>query len=162
MGVIPTSTLYCGVWDVPSNLAWVACSRLPRRDIKDCTWGYYSLHVCLILEPSTHRRFFSFRCIWSVPSCFAAGCLQNMSPKNPYGGAGPMTLAISWTQAAIAIILVLLRAFAARSHADRLRWDFVYVAIGTVRHGLRRGIAGSVQDRTDALYRSLVLRPKLH
>lgn len=43
-----------------------------------------------------------------------------------------MLLGISWTECVIATILVLLRAYGARYRAGALRWDFVFVAVGTV------------------------------
>ncbi|KAF2149171.1 hypothetical protein K461DRAFT_323710 [Myriangium duriaei CBS 260.36] len=49
-----------------------------------------------------------------------------------YGGAGPLLLAVCWTEAVVATALVLLRAcFAGTTKTGRVRWDFIFVAIGT-------------------------------
>ncbi|PSK42881.1 hypothetical protein B9Z65_6835 [Elsinoe australis] len=58
--------------------------------------------------------------------------LERRIDNQAYGGLGPMLLGISWTECVIATILVLLRAYGARYRAGALRWDFVFVAAGTV------------------------------
>ncbi|KAF2148953.1 hypothetical protein K461DRAFT_55615 [Myriangium duriaei CBS 260.36] len=50
--------------------------------------------------------------------------------RSTYGGAGPWMLGVTWTQATIAVILVALRAYAARTHLGKMRWDFIFVTIG--------------------------------
>ncbi|KAF2226026.1 hypothetical protein BDZ85DRAFT_317136 [Elsinoe ampelina] len=58
--------------------------------------------------------------------------LKPRSDNSAYGGLGPMLLGISWAEAAVATILVCLRAYGASQRAGKLRWDFLFVAIGTV------------------------------
>ncbi|KAF2148956.1 hypothetical protein K461DRAFT_315900 [Myriangium duriaei CBS 260.36] len=49
-----------------------------------------------------------------------------------YGGMATVMLAVTWPQAVIATILVMLRAYAASTKAGKLRWDFILVAVGTL------------------------------
>lgn len=59
---------------------------------------------------------------------------------NAYGAQGPLVLGITWTEAALALILVLLRAKAAAFSTENklsvgvfgLRWDFIWVILAMV------------------------------
>lgn len=56
-----------------------------------------------------------------------------MYPSTSYGGQAPVLQGITWAEAIVAIILVALRAWGARSHSGRLRWDFLLVSASLVR-----------------------------
>ncbi|GAM90180.1 hypothetical protein ANO11243_082200 [Dothideomycetidae sp. 11243] len=49
-----------------------------------------------------------------------------------YGDKGPLVLGVSLPQAIAAIILVSLRAYAARTHNGKTRWDFIFVTFGLI------------------------------
>lgn len=59
---------------------------------------------------------------------------------NAYGAQGPVVLGITWTEAALALILVMLRAKAAAFSTHNnfaagifgLRWDFIWVIFALV------------------------------
>ncbi len=59
---------------------------------------------------------------------------------NAYGAQGPVMLGITWTEATLALILILLRAKAAAFSPDNnlsagifgLRWDFIWVIMAMV------------------------------
>ncbi|PNS17610.1 hypothetical protein CAC42_3005 [Sphaceloma murrayae] len=57
--------------------------------------------------------------------------LEARADNQAYGGLGPLLLGVSWAECLLAMILVVLRAYGARYRAGKLRWDFVFVAIGT-------------------------------
>lgn len=52
--------------------------------------------------------------------------------QGSYGGAGPFMMGVFWTEALIGTMLVILRAFYARTLAGKVRWDLIYVANGLV------------------------------
>lgn len=82
---------------------------------------------------------------------------------NAYGAKGPVMLGITWTEAILAVILVMLRAKAAAFSADDklsagllgLRWDFIWVIIAMVALDC---ISNRHRKRLIALYRYLGLQ----
>ncbi|KAF4551094.1 Hypothetical protein D9617_14g075500 [Elsinoe fawcettii] len=58
--------------------------------------------------------------------------LKTRADNEAFGGLGPMLLGISWAECLVAIILVCLRAYGASQRAGKLRWDFLFVAFGTL------------------------------
>ncbi|KAF2153598.1 hypothetical protein K461DRAFT_293852 [Myriangium duriaei CBS 260.36] len=54
--------------------------------------------------------------------------MADSTTSSAYGGSGPFVMGISWAQAAVGTLLVILRAFAARTHSGSLRWDFLLIA----------------------------------
>ncbi|KAF2148954.1 hypothetical protein K461DRAFT_282432 [Myriangium duriaei CBS 260.36] len=96
--------------------------------------------------------------------------MASTTAPSAYGGQGDLIMGLSWTQAVVSIILVLLRAYAARTHSGRLRWDFIYVAAGTVFglacqiiltqacvHGVGNHIANVLAAGTSNLWEALHL-----
>ncbi|KAF2148957.1 hypothetical protein K461DRAFT_315901 [Myriangium duriaei CBS 260.36] len=91
-------------------------------------------------------------------------------PFRYYGGEGPKLLGLTFAMTILGVVLVLLRAYSARSHAGKLRWDFIFVAVGTVfslacqvtvllqcMHGVGRHITEIPLDQVwDALYQTWV------
>src|SRR3981189_2924437 len=66
---------------------------------------------------------------------------DSTSSTSAYGGKGPLLLGITWSEAALAVILVGLRAktasFCPPGHAASglfgLRWDFIWVMVALVK-----------------------------
>lgn len=50
----------------------------------------------------------------------------------PFGGSAATMLAVSWAEAFVGTSLVFLRWYAARTHAGKMRWDFIWVALAVV------------------------------
>ena len=52
--------------------------------------------------------------------------------ESAYGGRGPLVMAVTWAEAALALGLVIARLFAASTRQGELRWDFLWIAIAMV------------------------------
>lgn len=53
-------------------------------------------------------------------------------PGRPYGGRAPMTMGISWTLTAIAIILMVLRTYTNIAITKSFGWDYHWALITLV------------------------------
>ena len=50
-----------------------------------------------------------------------------------YGGRGPVILTVAWTEAAVALILMLLRTYTNIFIVDSFRWDYYWALMALVR-----------------------------
>jgi len=58
--------------------------------------------------------------------------METTTPRHVYGGRGPLIMGITWTEAAVALSMVVARLFGASIRRGELRWDFVWVALACV------------------------------
>ena len=54
------------------------------------------------------------------------------SPSGPYGGKGPLILAVAWTEASIALILMLMRTYTNAFLVKSFKWDFFWAMVTLV------------------------------
>ena len=54
------------------------------------------------------------------------------SPSGPYGGKGPLILSIAWTEASIALILMLMRTYTNAFLVKSFKWDFFWAMLKLV------------------------------
>ena len=61
--------------------------------------------------------------------------------ENPYGGRGPLLMGVTWTMAAIAIILTGLRTYTNLIIVKRFSWDYYWAILTLVRsQGITRAL----------------------
>ena len=63
--------------------------------------------------------------------------MSSQLPAGPsvpsYGGRGPIILTIAWTEAAVALVLMLLRTYTNMFIVNSFRWDYFWALITLVR-----------------------------
>lgn len=63
----------------------------------------------------------------------SAAPLGPQSFEHPYGGRGPLLMGVTWTMAAIAIILTALRTYTNAIIVKRFSWDYYWAILTLVR-----------------------------
>ena len=58
--------------------------------------------------------------------------VQAHLPPGPYGGKGPLILAVAWTEASIALILILMRTYTNAFLVKSFKWDYFWGIIALV------------------------------
>ena len=53
--------------------------------------------------------------------------------ENPYGGRGPLIMAVSWTEASVALVLMLLRTYTNAFVVKAWKWDYFWAMVTFVR-----------------------------
>ena len=53
-------------------------------------------------------------------------------PPGPYGGKGPLILSIAWTEASIALILMLMRTYTNAFLVKAFKWDYFWAMVSLV------------------------------
>lgn len=49
-----------------------------------------------------------------------------VATANPYGGRGPLLMGVTWTMAAIAILLMILRTYTNAAIVKHFSWDYAW------------------------------------
>ena len=59
------------------------------------------------------------------------------TPTESYGGRGPLILSLSWTEASIALVLMLLRTYNNAFVVKSFKWDYFWAVLTLVGYRFR-------------------------